>query len=306
MSPRDRRHTSVRFPVLVALTVVFAFAPARASLCSADVESEALGVRSSSVAAALALAPSAVRSQADSGSAVATSPGTPVKPKPTIKPAPKPKPVDRSWMRRHYGRRVHRIVTARKAVALTFDDGPTRLTKRTVQILDRYGAKGTFFVTGYCSRSAGAAAVNRYTAAHGHELANHTEHHKGLRRDRVRCLDEILSLERLLKQQTGKGTTWVRAMGGNIDRVGLRATAQTGHLYAQWSTDSWDAKRLYTPPYLIYGSVVNHVRPGSIVLIHVTHAESISALPYICRTLKARGYKMVTLSELAKMGGPYP
>lgn len=223
----------------------------------------------------------------------------------------KPKPIpasatDRSWMRRFTGRRVHRIVTAQNAVALTFDDGPTRLTKKTVQILDRYGAKGTFFVTGWCSDHPWAAVANRYTVSRGHELANHTAHHKSLLNDLPFCTSEIADLDRLLKTQTGSGTTWVRARGGGVDKVGLEATAQTGHLYAQWSVDSKDSKALHTEPSTICDNVVNNVQPGSIVLLHLEHPESIEALPEICRRLKERGYEMVTLTELAKTGTPYP
>lgn len=35
-----------------------------------------------------------------------------------------------------------------KVVYLTFDDGPSQNTQRVLDILDRYHAKATFFVTG--------------------------------------------------------------------------------------------------------------------------------------------------------------
>ena len=228
---------------------------------------------------------------------------------PTVSPKPKPKPapvVDYSWVKRFSNRRVHRVVTTQKAIALTFDDGPSRYTKKTVQTLDRFGAKGTFFVTGWCSDHPWAAVANRFTVAQGHELGNHTMHHKSLFNDPDFCASEIADLDRLLKQQTGSGTKWVRARGGGVDDVGLAAAARSGHAYAQWSTDSRDSKAIYTPPSVLADNVVNSVRPGSIVLLHVSHPESLEALPEILRRLKARGYKMVTLSELAAMGAPYP
>jgi peptidoglycan/xylan/chitin deacetylase (PgdA/CDA1 family) len=36
------------------------------------------------------------------------------------------------------------------------------------------------------------------------------------------------------------------------------------------------------------------------VLLHVTHPESMAALPRIAKTLSERGFKLVTLSELAQ------
>lgn len=97
-----------------------------------------------------------------------------------VEPTSTVEPVFPAWMKRYWGRRVHRVITARKVVALTLDDGPTFRTDDAVRILDRYGAKGTFFVIGTCSKQRGMAAMNRYVLAHGDELANHTMHHARL------------------------------------------------------------------------------------------------------------------------------
>jgi peptidoglycan/xylan/chitin deacetylase (PgdA/CDA1 family) len=190
-------------------------------------------------------------------------------------------------------------------VALTFDDGPNRRTKPFVDVLDRYGAKGTFFATWLCSRKSGMAAANRYLLAHGHELANHTMTHEPLTGTYAFDVAQIMGIERMLIQQTGKKTLWVRAMGGGVNATGLRATKNTGHLYAQWSLDSLDSHRRYTSPHRIYHNVVDHVRSGDVILLHVTHRESLAALPAILRELRRRGYKMVTLSELAAHGKPW-
>jgi peptidoglycan/xylan/chitin deacetylase (PgdA/CDA1 family) len=95
-------------------------------------------------------------------------------------------------------------------------------------------------------------------------------------------------------------------MGGDVTLTGLRATRRTGHLYAQWSLAVGDSVLGYTPPSRLYHNIVDHVRPGSIILMHVTHPETLAALPSIVRELKRRGYKMVTLSQMAAMGKPYP
>ncbi len=59
--------------------------------------------------------------------------------------------------------------------------------------------------------------------------------------------------------------------------------------------------RPYTAPDKLYHNVVDHVRAGDVILLHQTHPESIRALPRSARSLKARGYKMVTLSKLASV-----
>jgi len=235
-----------------------------------------------------------------------------VDPTSTVEPTGAPTPTSTvepafpSWMKRFWGRRVHRIITKRRVVALTFDDGPNFRTKQAIRILKRYGAKGTFFATGYQSKKKGMAAMNRLVLSEGMELANHTMDHERLNHSYGLSVREITSLEKLLIKQTGHGTRWVRAMGGAVNSTGLRATRATKHLYAQWSVSIQDSVRRYTPPGTLYHNVVDHVRPGAIVLMHVTHLETLKALPRIVAELKRRGYKMVTLSEMAPMGRPYP
>jgi peptidoglycan/xylan/chitin deacetylase (PgdA/CDA1 family) len=107
-----------------------------------------------------------------------------------------------------------------------------------------------------------------------------------------------------IRKATGFSPTWVRAMGGGIDSTGMKAVIKTGQLYCNWSVDSYDSHRRYTPPNVLYHNVVDHVRPGDVILVHQTHRETIEVLPRICKELRRRGYKMVTLSELAAASRP--
>jgi len=256
--------------------------------------------------ATLLLASNAPAYGAPTMTITAEVPTSTVEPTQTVVPTPTVDPSRSAWMKRYWGRRVHRVKTTQRVVALTFDDGPNSRTGTAVRILDSYGAKGTFFATGYQSKKPKMAAMNRYVLAQGHELANHTMNHDKLDKSYALSIKAIDRLEKLLIAQTGQGTTWVRAMGGAVDSQGLKATRKTGHLYAQWSLSIADSVRRYTPPNALYHNVVDHIRPGSVVLMHVTHPETLKALPRICRELKRRGYRMVTLSEMAAMGNPYP
>ena len=60
----------------------------------------------------------------------------------------------------------------RRAVALTFDDGPGPYTSRVLDVLRRGGAKGTFFVVG--QHVSGGTGVLRRALREGHALANHS------------------------------------------------------------------------------------------------------------------------------------
>src|SRR4051812_23356086 len=78
-----------------------------------------------------------------------------------------------------------RVATREPAIALTFDDGPDRQeTPRVLDVLERHGARGTFFQVG--------KSVERYpeivarAAAAGHALANHSWDHPSFRQIRGR------------------------------------------------------------------------------------------------------------------------
>src|SRR3954467_9996653 len=77
-----------------------------------------------------------------------------------------------SWSTLPLGRLI-RVATREPAIAPTCDDGPDpQETPRVLDVLERHGARGTFFQVG--------KSVERYpeivarTAAAGHALANHS------------------------------------------------------------------------------------------------------------------------------------
>jgi peptidoglycan/xylan/chitin deacetylase (PgdA/CDA1 family) len=96
-----------------------------------------------------------------------------------------------------FGHTVCHTTQLRK-LALTFDDGPNpAITPKLLDLLDRYGAKATFFVVGKYVRSAPALA--KEIGARGHLIGNHTETHPNLffcgpsetRSELLRCSEAI-------------------------------------------------------------------------------------------------------------------
>lgn len=244
----------------------------------------------------------------------ASKTAAPAKAKPSVPAASAGKPVattpstsaaatDTSWEARYKGVLVYGFRTTQKVVAITLDDGPNSFAKTVADTLDAYGAKGTFF----CSK----ASVKKYPDAirllqsRGGEIESHTADHKPLTGTAAFDRDQIDRLDALITPVIGHGTTWVRPMGGGVNKLGLQVAAQTGHLVINWDVDSLDSHAQYTPPATLVHTVITNVRPGSVILMHFSHRESIQALPKICAWLKANGYRMVTVSELARLAtGP--
>lgn len=203
-----------------------------------------------------------------------------------------------NWPKRYRGKKIGGFSNKKKMVAITIDDGPNHRTMEICSILEKYDAKGTFFFTRQLLNRG-----NRWQARRaydrGHEIANHTANHKMLTGSYRTSYSQAYLPMATIRASTGFDPIWVRAMGGGVDRTGMRAVVNTGQLYCNWSVDSYDSHARYTPPSVLYRNVMRAVNSGDVILIHQTHPETVRALPAICRALKRRGYKMVTLSELA-------
>jgi peptidoglycan/xylan/chitin deacetylase (PgdA/CDA1 family) len=131
------------------------------------------------------------------------------------------------------------------------------------------------------------------------ELANHTWSHRELNRTAKEDLTQILAADTIIGEISGTRPLWVRPRSGGADATGTAVVYDSGHLLAGWNvhagdTGTWDAKQIET-------HVLDSVKPGDIVDLHVTNPKTIEALPGILAGLKARGYRMITLSELAAL-----
>lgn len=208
------------------------------------------------------------------------------------------------WKERYRGHLLHGVRTNQRWVAITIDDGPNVRTDVVARTLERYGARGTFFWTGQLMSSEYRRKMT-VLSRRGHEFANHTENHSTLSGHSYSYdWSQIQTTSAKIYCATGRRPNWVRPMGGGIDSTGMRAIARSRSLCVIWSIDSRDSHARYTSPGTLYRNVVDHVRPGDVILMHESHGETLQALPLICAELSRRGYKMVTLSQLAASGTP--
>jgi peptidoglycan/xylan/chitin deacetylase (PgdA/CDA1 family) len=71
---------------------------------------------------------------------------------------------------------VTRVQTSERVAALTFDDGPDpRFTPMVLELLERHGARGTFFTIG--EHAARHPEILRRMAGAGHAIGNHSWDH---------------------------------------------------------------------------------------------------------------------------------
>ncbi|HLZ78434.1 MAG TPA: glycosyltransferase, partial [Sphingomonas sp.] len=198
------------------------------------------------------------------------------------------------------------------AVALTFDDGPDgRWTPKILDILKQEGVPGTFFVIGENAVSH-PALLNRIIDQ-GSELGNHSYTHPNMalvsgRGTRI----ELNATQRLIEAYTGRGTRLLRipyfgdAEPTTDDELVPALRGQDdGYVNVGLHVDTED----WTMPgaaAIIRNGVQgveagNATRSGNIILLHDAggdREQTIEALPTLIRTLKAKGYRFVTVSQL--------
>lgn len=195
------------------------------------------------------------------------------------------------------GIRISRVSVPDKLVALTFDDGPHGvLTPRILDVLDRYGVKGTFFVLGK-NVSLYPQVVKRASKA-GHEIANHSWSHPkltALSYDRVRS--ELSRTNEAICRATGKYPALMRPPYGAMNSSLLHSIYSTfGTPVVMWDVDTNDWRKPGVQT--VINRAVNGAKPGSVILVHDIHASTADAVEGIVRGLQARGFRLVTVSEL--------
>ena len=188
-----------------------------------------------------------------------------------------------------------------KLVALTFDDGPwPKATERILDVLAASEVKATFFVLG--GRVKRSPEVVERAYREGHLIGAHSVSHRrftALSPKQIRS--EVARSRRLIRSATGHDSTWLRPPYGAMDGKAWRAVSKERAQVVMWDVDSRDWKKPGAKK--IAKSVVRHVKPGSIVLLHDgggDRAQTVAALPMIIRDLKAKGYLFVTVEELVE------
>lgn len=198
---------------------------------------------------------------------------------------------------------VHRGPATRRAVALTFDDGPDPAsTPRVLETLDGFGARATFFLIG--ARAEQHPEIVRAIADAGHEIGSHTYTHRHLwLLPPGRTRDEMNRAAETLAAITGMPVRYFRPPWGKFNLAAYRHAKRLGQRRVLWSLrpEGW---RPAPDAQAIVRAVNRRLHPGAIIDLHdAAHApgrpiHTAQALPAILSMLATRGYRCVTLSEL--------
>jgi peptidoglycan/xylan/chitin deacetylase (PgdA/CDA1 family) len=188
-----------------------------------------------------------------------------------------------------------------KAVALTFDDGPSpRNTLRLLKVLKRFGVKATFFVIGH-SADVHPDLVKAEIAA-GMEVANHSWSHpyrKPFRNLPSKVIRSEIDLTQRELLSLGASSGLFRPPGGTFSPREIDIAKEADVRLVMWSLDpkDWETGRTSRQ---IVDAVLSKVGPGAIIILHDgggNRSATIRALPGIIRGIRAKGLQIVTVGE---------
>ena len=183
----------------------------------------------------------------------------------------------------------------RPMLALTFDDGPGQYTDELLDYLKENNAHATFFMLG--QNVAQYPDAPKRMLELGCEIGSHSWDHTQLTTIDIDAVAKQFSdTDNALIQACGQAATVARAPygDGNSDIYNT-----VNKPFFMWSLDTEDWKLLDADG--DYNAVMNgDLTDGSIILMHDIHEPSVQAALRLIPDLIAKGYKLVTVSEMAE------
>jgi peptidoglycan/xylan/chitin deacetylase (PgdA/CDA1 family) len=189
------------------------------------------------------------------------------------------------------------VSTHRRAIALTFDDGPHgAVTPALLDVLASHGATATFFVIG--DHVEGNEAVVRRIVDDGHELGAHGMNatpdvgvtRKAFERELLTCVDTLEPWGPVRYFRPASG--WIRP-----DQL---AVARRHDLTCALGSITL-ARDPITAPDRAAQLLDRRVRPGAIVVLHegaAARANVTECVDVLLTRMRTRGYAAVALREL--------
>ncbi|KAJ5918575.1 Glycoside hydrolase/deacetylase beta/alpha-barrel [Penicillium verhagenii] len=214
-----------------------------------------------------------------------------------------------------YGPQQIRSCAVPGTVALTFDDGPSRYTGDLLDLLDKYEAPATFFVTGINNGKGAiddpelpwASLISRMLLG-GHQVASHTWSHEDLSKVTVaQRVDQMVKNEAALRNIMGSFPTYMRPPYSSCEEgSGCREDlGRMGYHIVLYDVDTDDYKNdnpgLIQKSKDIFDAALSSGNPAShswLIIAHDAHEQTVHNLTeHMLQTMARLGYRPATVGE---------
>ena len=204
---------------------------------------------------------------------------------------------------------VETIIPAEKTIYLTFDDGPGPYTGQLLDVLARYGAKATFFVTANDPDHFDLIA-RAFREGHAIGVHSYTHDYSSIYSSEKAFFDDFLAVEDLIYEQTGSYTNLFRFPGGSSNTISrnyksgimsslAKLMTDMGYVYFDWNVDSGDSLGGAKSSYEVVNNVAAECSGNTVnvVLQHDTKGFSVEAVASILNWGRNNGYTFKALDE---------
>ncbi len=224
-------------------------------------------------------------------------------PEPTPTPAPTVNPIpDRSAFAVTPGNIPSNFTMSdEKIVYLTFDDGPSSKTQAVLDILDRYGIKATFFVTGL---SPDYTPMIKTAYDKGHTIGLHTMSHNyaTVYASQEAYFADLDAIGEVVSGQIGYVPCFIRFPGGSSNTISANYTKgimtalssqvnERGYQYYDWGGSVGDGAEKTTEQLIAQGTSFGQTN-NLVLLMHDSESKqnTVDALPAIIGFYLSQGY----------------
>ena len=195
---------------------------------------------------------------------------------------------------------------AEKTIYLSFDDGPGPYTDMLLDVLDAYGVKASFFVTGNGSRY-NSCIKRAYEAGHSIGVHSYSHQYGYIYSSEENFFNDFNAVQQLIYEQTGSYSQLFRFPGGSSNTVSRfnrgvisRLSAELedmGYRYFDWNVNSRDAEGV-SDPSVIAANIINGCagKSCSVVLQHDIKRSSVYAVEAVIQWGLENGYSFKPLS----------
>ncbi|EFV01165.1 polysaccharide deacetylase [Pseudoramibacter alactolyticus ATCC 23263] len=195
-----------------------------------------------------------------------------------------------------------------KVLYLTFDDGPSKNTQPILDILNRYHAKATFFVT---NQQPKYRHMIGKAYREGHTIGLHTSTHAySIYRSPHAYFADLDAIAKTVKSEIGYVPCFVRFPGGSSNTISRNYSHgimhvltmelnKKGYQYYDWNGDSTDATMINGDPNKIAAMAKRSNDSNIVMLCHDTDTKSttVKALPKIIEYYQAKGYALKAIDR---------
>jgi len=191
-----------------------------------------------------------------------------------------------------------------KVIYLTFDDGPSVMTDKVLDILKANNVKATFFLIGNQIKGQEEMVKRIYNEGHGIGLHTYTHTYKKIYSTREGFISEMLKSQNEISSLIGIKPTTIRFPSGSSKHL-TKAFLEELHGYNfkvyDWNAVMSDGVNCKTPPDKLYReatktTVTEH---PIILLMHCDymHKNTCRALPRVIKFYKDNGYEFKIIND---------